>query len=284
MILPSVILVLIFNYYPMYGLIISFQNYQPSKGFLGSKFVGMFWFKYLFNMPDFWQVVGNTFSIAIQKIIWGQLIPITFAVMLNEVRAHFFKRTVQTIVYLPYFLSWVVVGSMFVDFLSTTGIVNQFLGVFGITPIFFLGSNTTFQGTIVAVDVWKNFGWTSIIYLAALTGINPELYEVSSIDGANRISQLWHITLPGIRPMIMLMVTLALGNILNAGFEQLLMMYNTAVYQTGDILDTFVYRSGLLDAQFSLSTAVGLMKSISGCILIVLSQFLVSKFSDYRIF
>lgn len=284
MIAPAVVLVFIFNYYPMYGMVIAFQKYQPSKGFSGSDFVGLYWFKYLFGMSDFAQIVGNTFSIALMKIFFGQLAPLTFALLLNEIKTLYFKRTVQTMVYLPNFLSWVIVGTIFVDLLSTNGIVNQFLGLFGVEPIFFLGGNKYFQGTIVAVDVWKNFGWNSIIYLAALTGINLELYEAAQIDGANHIRRAWHITLPGILPTVMLLSTLALGNVLNAGFEQLLMMYNPAVYRSGDILDTFVYRSGLLETQFSLAAAVGALKSVCGFIMIVFSYWLVGRFSDYRVF
>lgn len=284
MVLPAVVLLFIFNYVPMFGLVIAFQDFQPTKGFIGSPFKGLFWFKYLFSMPDFWRIVGNTLSIAVQKVIYGQLVPIMFALLLNDVANRPFKRTVQTMVYLPYFLSWVIVGTVFIDILASKGIVNQFLGVFGITPIFFLGSNTFFQGTIIAVDIWKGFGWNSIIYLAALTAINPELYEAAIIDGADRRQRAWHITVTGILPTIILLSTLALGQVLNAGFEQILMMYNPAVYETGDILDTFVFRSGLKEAQFSLATAVGLIKSVSGTAMIVLSYYLVGKFSDYRVF
>jgi putative aldouronate transport system permease protein len=284
MVLPAVVLLFIFNYVPMFGLVIAFQDFQPTKGFIGSPFKGLFWFKYLFSMPDFWRIVGNTLSIAVQKVIYGQLVPILFALLLNDVANRPFKRTVQTMVYLPYFLSWVIVGTVFIDILANKGIVNQFLGVFGIAPIFFLGSNTFFQGTIIAVDIWKGFGWNSIIYLAALTAINPELYEAAIIDGANRRQRAWHITVTGILPTIILLSTLALGQVLNAGFEQILMMYNPAVYETGDILDTFVFRSGLKEAQFSLATAVGLIKSVSGTAMIVLSYYLVGKFSDYRVF
>jgi putative aldouronate transport system permease protein len=284
MIAPAVILVFVFNYYPMYCMIIAFQNYKPSMGFFGSELVGLNWFKYLFGMADFMQIIGNTFMIAIMKIFFGQLTPILFALLLNEVRTVYFKRTVQTLVYLPNFLSWVIVGTIFIDLLSTKGVINQFLGVFGIEPIFFLGSNKFFQGTIVAVDVWKGFGWNSIIYFAALAGINLDLYEAAQIDGANHIQKAWYVTLPGILPTVILLSTLALGNVLNAGFEQLLMMYNPAVYRTGDILDTFVYRSGLLETQFSLASAVGVLKSVCGCIMVVFSYWLVARFSDYRVF
>jgi len=284
MIAPAVVIVFIFNYMPMYGMIIAFQNYQPTKGFIGSPLVGLAWFKYIFAMPDFIQIIQNTFIIAIMKIAFGQLVPIMFALLLNEIRAVFFKRAVQTMVYLPHFLSWVIVGTIFIDILSTKGVLNQFLGIFGVQPIFFLGSNQHFRATVVAVDVWKGFGWNSIIYLAALMGINMDLYEAAQIDGANRLRKVLHVTLPGILPTIILLSTLALGNVLNAGFEQILMMYNPAVYRTGDILDTFVYRSGLLETQFSLASAVGMMKSVCGCLMVVFSYWLVARFSDYRVF
>jgi putative aldouronate transport system permease protein len=284
MILPAAVLVFIFNYIPMFGVIIAFQDYQPTQGFIGSPFMGLFWFRYLLSMPDFWRIVENTFLIAIQKVIYGQLVPILFALLLNEIASRTFKRTVQTLVYLPHFLSWVIVGTMFIDILAAKGIVNRFLNVFNIDSIFFLGSNTYFRGTIIAVDLWKGFGWNSIIYLAALTAINPDLYEAAIIDGANRLQRTWHITLTSIQPTIILLSTLALGQVLNAGFEQILMMYNPAVYETGDILDTFVYRSGLKEAQFSLASAVGLIKSVCGCLMIILSYYLVGKFSNYRVF
>jgi putative aldouronate transport system permease protein len=284
MAIPAIVLVAIFNYVPMYGMIIAFQDYQPSLGFSGSPFVGLYWFRYLFSMPDFMQIVINTLSIALQKIIWGQVVSITFALLLNEVRSKYYRRSIQTLVYLPHFLSWVIVGTIFVDLLSTNGIVNSFLGVFGVDPIFFLGSNKYFRPTIVLVDIWKSFGWNSIVYIAAITGIDPELYEAATIDGANYLQKSWYITLASIIPTIILLTTLAFGDILNAGFEQILIMYNPSVYETGDILDTFVYRSGLKEAQFSLASAVGSIKSILGCFMLILSYRIVAKFTDYRVF
>jgi putative aldouronate transport system permease protein len=218
------------------------------------------------------------------KMVFLQLAPLTFALFLNELRSGFLKRVVQTLTYLPHFFSWVIVGGIFIELLSTTGVINQLLGVFGITPIFFLGSNTWFQPTMVITEVWKEFGWGSILYLAAISGINPELYEAAYLDGAGRFRRMWSITLPSISTTVVLLMILNLGGVLNAGFEQILNFYNPAVYATGDILDTFVYRMGLQQAQYSLATAVGIFKSVIGLILIVSSRYLAYKIANYRIF
>jgi len=268
----------------MGGITLAFQNYRLGNGFFESDWVGLKWFRDLFTMPDFRYILRNTVVIACAKIVANLLAAVTFALLLNELKQVLIKRTVQTIVYLPNFLSWVIIGGVFIELLSIGGVVNQFTGLFGIKPILFLGSNDWFQTTMVVIDVWKSFGWGAIIYLAALTNINQELYEAAAIDGANRLRQTWHITLTGIRPTIVLMSALSLGNVLNAGFEQILIMYSPIVYRTGDIIDTFVYRQGLLDLQFSLATAVGLFKSVIGFGLIMLSNYLAKRFADYRIF
>lgn len=284
LLIPPFAMIFIFLYYPMYGIVIAFQDYSPIHGFTGSPYVGLKWFRYLLDMPDFTTILTNTLVISLLKIVFGQLAPLLFALLLNEVRHMAFKRIVQTFVYLPHFLSWVIIGGIFIDLLSTKGIINQFLGLFGIEPVFFLGSNAWFQTTLVSMDVWKEFGFGAILYLAALSGIDPHLYEAAKMDGANRLQQVFHITIPQISPIIILLCTLSIGNILNAGFEQVLVLYNPAVYQTGDIIDTFVYRTGLQQAQFSLATAVGLFKSLVSCFLIVLSYRLAYRFANYRIF
>lgn len=284
MLIPAGILLLIFSYYPMYGVSIAFQDYQPVNGFLGSPFVGLKWFKYVFEMPDFKEILSNTLIMAVGKILIGTLFSIVFALLLNEIKNRRYKKTVQTIVYLPYFLSWVIIGGIFVDLLSADGLINQIINLFGHESIMFLGDNRYFRGTMILTDVWKSFGYGAIIYLAAMTGIDPQLYESSRMDGANRFKQALHITLPGILPTIILLATLSIGNILNAGFDQILIMYNEVVYETGDIIDTFVYRVGLESAQFSLSTAVGLFKSVVSFIMIGISYTLAYKFADYRIF
>ncbi|WP_155828611.1 ABC transporter permease, partial [Schleiferilactobacillus shenzhenensis] len=262
----------------------AFQDFIPAQGFLHSQWVGFAHFQYMFSLPDSFQIFRNTIVIAVGKIILGTLAPIIFALLLNEVRVKWFKETIQTIVYLPNFLSWVVLGAVFTMILSDGGMVNQFLGLFGIKPISFLASNTWFQPLMIITDVWKGYGYGTIIYLAAMTAINPDLYESAALDGANRWQNIIHITLPSIVPMIILVATLSLGNILNAGFDQIFNLYNPVVYPTGDIIDTYVYRMGLRGAQYSFGAAVGLLKSVISLVLIVFSYKLAKKYAHYTLF
>lgn len=286
MILPGLLLVFIFSYIPMGGLIIAFQKFIPSKGMFGEQqWIGLENFKYVFSLPGFSRAMVNTIVIAFWKIVLGLLIPIIFALLLNEVKSNRFKKAIQTIVYLPYFMSWVILGGIFMDMLSPSGgVINQVITALGGEAVFFLGDNKFFQPTLIVTDIWKNFGYGAIVYLAAILGIDTELYEAAQIDGANRWQQTWHITLPGMRMIIVLMMVLSLGNVLNAGFDQVFNMYSTAVYETGDIIDTFVYRLGLIDAQYGPATAVGLFKSVVSTIFISVSYYLAYKFADYRIF
>jgi len=285
MLIPGLVLLLIFSYGPMFGIVIAFQKFIPARGFFNSPWVGFDNFKFIFMLPDFQRALWNTVYIAFMKIVAGLVAPITTALLLNEMRNQLLKRSVQTIIYLPNFLSWVLLGGILIDLLSPTyGIVNKILGFFGIKPIFFLGSNTWFPYTMVITDVWKDFGFGTIVYLAALAGINPNLYEAAVIDGANRWRQTWHVTLPGMRPVIVLLATLSLGQILNAGFDQIFNLYSPIVYQSGDIIDTLVYRMGLVNFQYSVATAVGLFKSFVALILISVSYYLAYKFANYRIF
>jgi len=284
MLLPAFIVTFIFMYVPMYGIIIAFQDFNPALGFSGSPWVGLKWFKFIFNTPDFKNIFWNTFIIATSKMIFLQVVPILFALMLNEVMNRPLKRIVQTITYLPHFLSWVIIGGIFIDILSTKGIINQFLGVFGIDPIFFLGSNKYFQGTMVVTEVWREFGWASILYLAAIAGVNTDLYEAAYLEGAGRFRRMWHVTMPGIITTVVLLLILNLSGVLNAGFEQILVFYNAAVFETGDILDTFVFRMGIQQAQFSLATAVGLFKSVIGLVLVIITRGVAHKTLGYRVF
>ncbi|MEK0316483.1 ABC transporter permease [Cohnella sp. 56] len=285
MLLPAVILTLIFAYLPMAGIVIAFQNYKPWLGIRHSEWVGFDNFNYLFDYPDSRQVILNTLVIAGMKIVVGMIVPITFALLLNEVRKSAFKRTVQTLVYLPHFLSWVILGGILIDMLSPTGIVNHVLvQLFGIKPVFFLGNGNWFRFTVITSDVWKEFGFATIVYLASLAGINPALYEAAELDGASRWKQTLHVTIPGILPIIIVVGTLALGNILNGGFDQIFNLYNPLVYHKGDIVDTFVYRFGLEQGQLSFATAVGLFKSAVSMVVIVISYFLAYRFANYRIF
>ena len=285
MLLPSVILLLIFSYYPMVGILIAFQNYNPVKGLFHSKYVGWKNFEYVMNMPDTYQVIWNTVFISGMKILAGLAIPILFAILLDLLRKNILKRTIQTVIYIPYFLSWVILSGILIDILSPSeGIVNDIIKSLGGQPIFFLADLKAFPFILVITDVWKNFGYGTIIFLAAITTIDKALYEASYMDGANRFRQVLYITLPGITPIIILMATLSLGNVLNAGFEQVFNLYSPVVYQTGDILDTFVYRIGLVNNQYGVATAVGLFKSVISFIFIVAGYRLAYKFANYRVF
>lgn len=285
MLLPGVILALIFSYVPIAGIVIAFQKFVPSKGVFHSKWIGLDNFRYMLEMPNFTSVLWNTVFIAVMKIIVHLIVPVIFALLLNEVLHAAFKRTVQTIIYFPYFLSWVILGGILIDILSpSSGIVNQALGLLGIKPIFFLGNENWFPFTIVASDAWKEFGYSTIVYLAALTAIDQSLYEAAVMDGANRWKQTLHVTIPGMLPIVTLMTVLSLGNVLNAGFDQVFNLYSPMVYSTGDIIDTMVYRIGLVDAQYGVATAVGLFKSVIALILIVTSNKLANRYAGYRIF
>lgn len=286
MMLPGVILLIVFSYVPMAGVIIAFQRFVPAKGLFGAQeFIGLENFRYVFNLPNFGGVIYNTVIIAVFKIILGLIVPLIVTILINELKNVLLKKGIQTAIYLPHFLSWVVLGGIFIDILSPSdGIVNRIIEMFGGESIFFLGSNETFRGTMIVTETWKEFGYGTIVYLAAVTGIDPGLYEAAKIDGANRWQQIWHVTLPGIRIVIVLMTVLSLGNVLNAGFDQIFNLYSPPVYASGDILDTFVYRIGLLDAQFGVATAVGLFKSIISFVFVSVSYLAAFKFADYELF
>ncbi len=286
MLLPSVILLIIFSYGPMYGLVIAFQKFIPSKGLFGNqKWIGLNNFTYLMALPGAMRAVENTVIIAFWKIVLNLAVPILFALMLNEIRSNFYRRLLQTVIYLPHFLSWIIMSGILIDMLSpSTGFINKIIQSVGAKPIFFLGSNKYFRGTMILTDVWKEFGYGTIVYLAAITSIDPSLYESAVVDGANRLQQTWHITLPGMRMIIVLMMVLSLGNVLNAGFDQIFNLYSPSVYETGDIIDTFIYRIGLIDAQFGVATAMGLFKSLVSTLFIGISYFAAYKFANYRIF
>ncbi|BFH68929.1 MAG: ABC transporter permease subunit [Paenibacillus dendritiformis] len=284
MLLPGVMITLIFAYGPMFGIVMAFQKYTPSKGFFGSKWVGLKNFEYIFNMPDFYQVLWNTIIIAVLKIIFSLLVPLLLALLLQEIRRSWIVRTVQTSVFLPFFLSWTILAGVIFEIFSLHGPLNSILAYFGVEPIMFMGDKSWFRGILIGSDVWKGMGYNMIIYLAAILGINPNLYEAAEIDGAGRWKQALHITLPGIVPIIALLATLSLGSVLNAGFEQILLLYNPLVYESADVIDTLVYRMGLIDQQFSPAAAFGLFKSVISVILVSISYYLAYRFTNYRIF
>ncbi len=284
MMLPGMLFLLIFSYIPMGGILMAFQDYKPSKGILGSPFVGLKHFRYMMELPDIAQVIQNTLVIALGKILLGTVMAIAFSILLNEIRLKYVKSWVQTIVYLPHFLSWVVLASVVVNLFNLDGSVNQLLAAAGIGKINFLGSNRWFQPLIIGTDVWKEFGYNSVVYLAAITSIDPGLHEAAAIDGATWWKRVLNITLPGMMPIILLMAAMNLTSILSAGFDQIYNLYTPLVYQTGDILDTYVYRIGLIGRQYSFATAVGLFKSVIGMALLCAANQAAKRFADRKIF
>jgi len=284
MMLPGIVLLIVFSTIPMFGLAIAFQDFKLGFGMWRSPWIGLENFTYMFELTDSRTIFFNTVFLASCKIVAMLIVPLVFAVLLNELRQRTFKRWVQTIVYLPHFLSWVILAGVIVEILSLDGIVNRTVQALGGEPVMFLASNTWFPIIIVASDVWKEFGFNAIIYLASLAGISPSLYEAAAIDGASRLQRIRYITLPSLTTIIVLMMTLSIGNILNAGFDQIFNLYNPLVYESGDIIDTYVYRTGLLGAQYGLATAVGLMKSVFSFVLIVLSYVFAYRYANYRIF
>jgi len=286
MVAPALLLLLLFSYAPMPGIVMAFQDYKPWLGFANSEWVGIRHFTTIFTLGKPVQVILNTLVISVYKMVFGLLVPVLFAVLLNEIRRMWLKRSIQTLVYLPHFLSWVILGGILIDLLSVEGgLVNQTLhALFGWRPIFFLGDGDWFRFSVIVSDIWKEFGFSTIIFLAALSSINPEMYEAALIDGANRFKMAIHITLPSMTAIVIVVATLSLGNVLNANFDQIFNLYNPLVMDKGDIIDTYVYREGLLGAKFSFSAAVGLFKSVVGLVLILAGYRLAYRFANYRIF
>jgi putative aldouronate transport system permease protein len=284
MILPGMILLFAFTFVPLFYSVIAFQKFNPALGIRNSPWVGFDNFLFLFRIQDAREVFGNTLFIATGKIILVLIVAITFALLLNEVRSHRIKRSIQTMVYLPHFLSWVILAGILRTILARNGMMNDLVVFFGGDPIQFLGRPAIFPWVIILSDVWKEFGFEAIIYLAALAAIDPTLYEVADLDGANRFQKMFHISLPSIAPTIILVASLSIGNVLNAGFDQIFNLYSPIVYSTGDILDTYVYRVGLIQGQYSIGTTVGLLKTVISLALIGVSYWAASKFANYRIF
>lgn len=284
LLIPGLVFLLLFKYTPMYGIIIAFQDFNIFGGISGSEWVGTAQFERLWHSDEFLQVLINTLLISLYKITILFPIPIVIALMLNEVRRMFFKRTIQTIIYLPHFLSWVIISGLFLNILSPSGgIVNEIIRSFGGEPISFFTDNGLFRSLVVFTAGWKEIGWNAIVFIAAIAGIEQEQYEAAAIDGAGRIRQMWSISLPGMLPTIVLMFILRIGSLLEAGTEQILTMYNPLVYESGDVIGTFVYRMGLGQQDYSFSTAVGLFNSAVGFLLIVIGNMLSRKFLNRSI-
>jgi putative aldouronate transport system permease protein len=281
MLLPGLIWYLIYKYMPMYGLIIAFKSYNFSKGIWGSPWVGFKHFEFLFTYPDFYRIVKNTILINFYELLFSFPAPIILALLLNELKNMLFKRTIQTIVYFPHFLSWIVFGGIIIQILSPNdGVVNHILQWFGADPVHFMVKSDYFRPIVIISLIIKESGWGAIIYLAALSAIDPEQYEAATIDGANRWQKLFNITIPGIRNTIILLLILKIGSMMDYGFEQIYVLYNPSVYEVGDVLSTYIYRIGLQDAQFSLTAAIGMFQSVIGFFLIWGANTAAKRFSD----
>ena len=285
MIIPGFLIVLIYNYIPLFGWAIAFQRYNPALGMFGSPFIGLQNFRMLFANPAFIRVIYNTVYIATFKIVLMFFVPLIISILLNEILRNGYKRVLQTAVYLPHFISWVILGGLFITLMHPTeGVINQILGWVNIGPFHFLGDANIFPQVVIWTDVWRSFGMGTIIYMAAITSIDPTLYEAASLDGAKRFQRMWHITIPGLAPIMVLQATLSLGGVLNAGMDQILNLYGPAVFSTGDILDTFIFRRGLGDGQFAMATAAGIFRSGVSLFMVSIAYYLAYKFAKYRIF
>ncbi len=283
LLLPSLLSLIVFNYFPMYGIIIAFKNFSPFRGIMQSPWAGFAHFKFFLTSNDFWRVMFNTIRINILALIFGFPAPIILALLLNEVFNKRFKKAVQTISYLPYFVSWVVVAGLVRSVLSPDGgLVNLILyNIFKTQPIHFLAEPNPFIAIVIISDIWKGVGISSIYYIAAISNINPLMYESAIIDGANRWKQTWYITLPGIKTMITILLVLNIGNIVTIGFEKIFLLYNPLVYSVGDVISTYTYRLGLEQQQFSLTTAIGLSQSVVNFIMVFSANTIVKRISKW---
>jgi putative aldouronate transport system permease protein len=283
--LPTLLYYLIFHYIPLYGATIAFKEFSYTKGILGSPWVGFKHFEYLFALDKFSQVFWNTVWISLYRLVFGFPLPLIVALMLNEAAKLIFKRTIQTVIYFPHFISWVILGGIMINFLSMdSGVINNVIQAFGGDPVGFLTDATYFRSTMVFSMIWKEFGWGTIIYMAALAGVNPQLYEAAMIDGASRWQRLWHITLPCIKGTIIILLILRLGHMMEAGFDQIFVLYHPGVYQVIDIIDTYVYRVGLLEGRFSVAAAVGLFKSIINFVLLLMAHRIARSMGEQGIY
>lgn len=279
--LPALIYFAIFHYGPMYGIIMAFQNFNPIAGIKGSEFVGLKNFEILFRSDDFLRVFRNSIWISILKLLWGFPIPIILAIMLSELRMKKFVRVSQTVTYMPHFISWVVLSGILINLLSTAGgAVNNLIELFGGTPVQFLQSTKYFRSVLVISDIWKEMGWSAVVYVAAISGIDREMYEAAKVDGATMLKKIWYITLPSLAPTITVLLILRMGSVLRNGFEQIFMLYSPAVYDVADVFETYTYRIGMTQGQYSFSTAVGLFQSVVGLILVLITNSISKKVGE----
>lgn len=273
MIIPCLIYFFVFNYIPMYGIIIAFKDFNFAKGILGSKWIGLENFNYMFGLSDFYQVFWNSLYLSFLRLVFGFPFPILLALLLNEMRSEAYKKITQTVIYLPHFISWVIIGGILANFLSPTwGMVNIIIKSMGYEPIYFLAKTEYFRPIVVIASIWKESGWGTIIYLAAIAGINVEMYEAAVMDGANRLQRLWHITLPCIKATIIILLVLRLGQITGNGFEQIFVLQNPKNLSVSEVFETYTYRVGILGGRFSFGTTVGLFTSVIGMIFLLISN------------
>lgn len=280
MAIPMVVFFILFSYIPMYGIIIAFKNYSPKLGILGSPWVGFKHFTKFFQSMYFVRTFKNTALLSVYSLLWGFPAAIILSLLLNELRSEKFKRCVQTVTYLPHFISLVVICGMIVDFTATDGMINSILINFGVQPVNWLTKPEWFRSIYIGSGLWQSIGWDSIVYLAALSAIDPTLYEAAKIDGAGRWKQLLHVTLPGIAPTIVIMFILNIGGLMSVGSEKIILLYNPLTYETSDVISSYVYRKGLIGSDYSFSTAVGLMESVIGFVLILAANKLSKKVSE----
>lgn len=275
---PGILYFFLFKYVPLFGSIIAFQNYNIFKGITGSDWVGLEHFQKMFSHYDFLRILNNTLLLGLYDLVIAFPVPILLAILLNEVRMIVFKRLLQTIVYMPHFLSWVVISGIFMGIFSMdAGVVNKALGFLGMQPIYFLGEDSYIRSILIGSGIWRDSGYGTIIFLAAIAGINPDLYEAAEVDGAGRLKQIWSITLPSLLPTIMILLLLHIGKFLDLGFERVFVFLNPLNLGSGEILDTYIYKAGLLSQQYSYTTAIGLFKSVVGLMLVLLGNFFSKK-------
>ena len=285
MLVPGIIYYVIFHYLPMYGLTLAFKDFNFRKGIFFSEWAGFIHFRYIFALDKFVQVFRNTILISFYRLVWGFPFPIIVALLINEVQRLRFKKFVQTAIYLPYFISWVILGGMMYRFLSIDqGLINQVRSLIQLKPIGYLSDEEYFRTTLVASMIWRQYGWGTIIYLAALTTVDQNIYEAAIIDGCSRFQRIWHITLPAIRSTIIIVLILRIGSIMQAGFEQIFVLYHPGVYRSADIIDTYVYRMGIQDGRFSIATAVGMFKSVINLVLLVSVNSIARKWNQQGVY
>jgi putative aldouronate transport system permease protein len=283
--LPGVLFFIVFKYVPMWGVMIAFQNYSPLSGILNSPWIGLEHFERFFATSDFWLLFRNTLAINTLGLLFFFPLPIVVSLMLNELRGVIYKRIIQSVIYMPHFLSWVIIASLtFMLFARGEGLVNHVLEAGGWSRIDVLTNPDLFWIMVTLQSMWKEAGWGTIVFLAAISGIDPQIYEAARIDGAGRLRQMWHVTLPSIRSVIVILLILRLGDIMDVGFEHIFLMYNGAVSQVAEVFDTYVYRTGIQRGQFSYSTAVGLFKSVIGLVLVILSNRLARKLGEEGVY